>query len=563
MMDTKNLNGQRVAIYARYSSDNQRDASIDDQVRRCRSFVEAHGGAFDPDLVFADHAVSGASLQRPAFEKLMALVEARPRGVDVIVTEDLSRITRDFADGAMVFRKLQYLGVPLHGVADGIDTSARGAKMSFTLKNLLADMYLDELIDKTLRGMEGRALRGLSTGGLPFGYRSRAESDAHGVVVGHVIEVDDEQAPIVRRIFAEYRDGRSLAGIAGMLNAEAVPPPRAHTRHRRKGWVDSTVRAMLHNEKYVGEWTFKKRQWRKVPGTNIRRPRLRPEAEVMRQQREHLRIIPDEVWQAVQTRLHEVRTHYTKTADGRPKGRSAPGGSTPHLLSGLLICDRCGGVMVITGGNPARYYGCSEHHKRKTCQNRLSVRGDVAQRCILATLRARLASAEGIAYASQRIAELLGEARRTRGVELAERRGRLARTEDRIRGIINMMAEGDRSEYVASARRDLEAQAQQEKQAIVALERAATAPLRLSPPEEVMARVFDLEARLTQDVVRGREELRRLFKDGVIRLVPQGDHYVAQMGILPLTLLVPESTMPGPEGSPSRASYRGHCGGQI
>lgn len=156
----KSLRGLRPAIYARYSSDGQREASIEDQVRRVRVHLERLGGTFDPALVFADHAISGASLNRPAFEAMMAKVKARNREIDVILTEDISRVTRDFADGAMVFRELQYLGVPLIGVSDGIDTSVRGAKLSFMVKNLLSDMYLDDLRDKTLRGLEGRALAG-------------------------------------------------------------------------------------------------------------------------------------------------------------------------------------------------------------------------------------------------------------------------------------------------------------------------------------------------------------------------------------------------------------------
>src|SRR5436190_2171264 len=96
------LTGQRVAVYARFSSDQQRDSSIDDQVRRCREHVEREGGAIDPALVFADYAVSGASLARPGFEAMMSAVAGRQ--VDVIVTEDVSRITRDFADGAAPFK---------------------------------------------------------------------------------------------------------------------------------------------------------------------------------------------------------------------------------------------------------------------------------------------------------------------------------------------------------------------------------------------------------------------------------------------------------------------------
>lgn len=562
-MDARNLKGLRVAIYARYSSDNQREASIDDQVRRCRAHIENAGGTVDPDLIFADHAVSGASLNRPAFEKLMGLVEQKRRGIDVIVTEDVSRVTRSLADGMPLLAKLKYIGVPLIGVGDGIDTSARAAKVNFTIKNLLADMYLDELRDKTLRGLEGRALAGYSTGGLPYGYTSTPETDAQRRVIGHTIAIDEAQARVVRRVFDDYLAGRSFAAIATAFNAEGVPPPRAHTAHRRKGWVASTVRSILHNRSYIGAWTFKRREWQKVPGTNKRRPQPRAASEVMVMDRPHLRILDSSVWEAVQARLRAVHAHFTKTPDGKPKGRAAPGGSTPHLLSGLLVCGGCGAPMVITGGNPVRYYGCSDHHKRGTCPIRLSVREDVAQRRILGAVRQRLASDEGITYVRKRVAERLGEIRRNLDAQLAERRERLARTEHRIQGLVTFIADGDRSEAVVKALHDLEAQARDEKAAMAELERRASQPVRLPSPDEVLDRVFNLEARVTQDVLRGREALRRMFKGGEIRLHTQGTHYVARMGILPLVLLTPESAMPGSGVTPSRASYGEGCGGRI
>ncbi len=81
-MSTHILTDIRVAVYARYSSASQREASIEDQVRRCGDFIARAGGVVDPNLVFADHAVSGASLQRPAFEKLMSMVTAKHRQID-------------------------------------------------------------------------------------------------------------------------------------------------------------------------------------------------------------------------------------------------------------------------------------------------------------------------------------------------------------------------------------------------------------------------------------------------------------------------------------------------
>lgn len=155
-MSQPSLSTARVAIYARYSSDKQSETSIEDQVRRCRDHLQRAGADPSAAEVFSDFAISGASLKRPGFEAMMAAVE---RGVvEAIVTEDLSRISRDFADAAAIFKRLQFARVPLVGVADGIDTGAKHAKLSYTVKSLVADLYLDDLRDKTLRGLEGRAL---------------------------------------------------------------------------------------------------------------------------------------------------------------------------------------------------------------------------------------------------------------------------------------------------------------------------------------------------------------------------------------------------------------------
>ncbi len=303
-MQAAELSGKRVALYARFSSANQRESSIDDQFRRCREYVVARGGSVAEDLVFSDSAVSGASLRRPGFERMMALVEARQ--VDTIVTEDISRISRDLADSASLFKRLQYMRVELRGVADGINTGERSAKLTYTVKSLLSDMYLDDLRDKTLRGLEGRALAGFSTGGLPLGYRSSPVTDDRGQVRGHRIEIDEAGKATVTRIFTMYRDGCSHRDIALTLNVENVPTPRAKTRHRRHGWVATTIRDILRNEAYVGRWSFKKRQWVKLPGTNVRRYRARPEHEVIRDHRPELAIVAPELWEAVRARAAEV-----------------------------------------------------------------------------------------------------------------------------------------------------------------------------------------------------------------------------------------------------------------
>jgi hypothetical protein len=105
-------------------------------------------------------------------------------------------------------------------------------------------------------------------------------------------------------------------GIAALFNKEGVPPPRAHTKHRRKGWVASTIREILRNEAYIGVWRFKRKQWRKIPETPIRRYRLRPEPDVMTRQRPHLRIIDQDFG----TRLPLVGARLPPSTRARTRG---------------------------------------------------------------------------------------------------------------------------------------------------------------------------------------------------------------------------------------------------
>lgn len=536
-MSAGRFQGQRVAIYARFSSSLQREASIDDQVRRCREFIVANGGVVDPKLIFSDAAVSGSSLVRPAFERMIALVDRKPPGVDAIVAEDLSRITRDFADAANIFQRLRYLQIPLIGIADGVDTSSRNAKLTFTVKSLVADLYIDELRDRTLRGLEGRALAGFSTGGLPLGYRSAPVLDAFDRVIGHRIEIDPEGAAVVRRVFDEYIAGRSLEAIARLFNEENVPPPRARTRHRRKGWVASTIREMLRNEAYVGTWRYKQEQWVKVPGTNTRRPRKRAAEDVIVREYPERRVIPAEIWNATKKRIAEVRACYVP--GDRAKHATSSGKQNNYVLSGLLKCGRCGAPMTIHAGTSARYYRCSDAKKRGTCSNRLALREDVAKRRLLDALGERFRSPASLAYLRKKLAQRLGEISREATGELAERKARLARTEERIAGLVTFITQGDQSEYVRKALVDLEAQAKTEKTAIAELVAQAAKPIELPSADAVIAKSFDLERIIEKDPLRGREALKRLFAGGVIAVYPQPEgHYTAESRLFPLALVL-------------------------
>ena len=195
--------------------------------------------------------------------------------------------------------------------------------------------------------------------------------------------------------------------------------------------------------------------------------------------------------------------------------------------------------MTIFGGTgTAKRYRCSHQIHRGTCDNSLSVREDVARRCLLSGIRARLLRPKGLAFVRQEFAKRLGELKRGLDAELKDRRARLARTEDKIRGLIDFIAQGDRSEYVVSTMRDLEAHAKQEKAAIAELVRQARKPIALPSLAELTSSVGDLDALLEEDPIAGRQALHRLFRSGRIELHPQEDRvYLARSELLPLAAI--------------------------
>src|ERR1700732_2041630 len=151
----------RAVIYARYSSDLQREASIEDQIRLCRKRIEQDGWEYLH--AYTDRALSGASALRPAYQRL--LEDARHGQFDVVVAEALDRLSRDQEDVAGLFKRLHFAGVRLFTLAEGEIT-----ELHIGLKGTMNALFLKDLAEKVRRGLAGRIHQGRSGGGLCYGY---------------------------------------------------------------------------------------------------------------------------------------------------------------------------------------------------------------------------------------------------------------------------------------------------------------------------------------------------------------------------------------------------------
>ncbi len=524
-----------VAIYARFSSQLQSERSIEDQIRQAREYIARQGGAPDAAKVFADYAVSGSSLDRRGFEAMMLEVDAG--GVRVIVTEDMSRISRDIADSANLFKKLQYIGVPLIGIADGIDTSDRNAKLTFTMKSMAADMYIEDLRQKTLRGLEGRAHAGLATGNVAFGYYTVPIKNARDEVTGNRIEIHEAEAKILIRIFTAYRDGASLTGIAHALNRDGIPSPRVGTRHAAFGWGQSTIRAMLRNERYVGVWRFKEKQWMKVPGTNKRRPRARPEDEQIVHHRPELRIVDAVLWAVVQERIATIAKVYERGGERQPGVLRCP---SNFLLSGLLVCARCGSPMSISAGSSAAYYRCQTNKTKGTCDNSVSVREDITRLKVLGGIQDYMIAGDGLVKIRERLTVELANYRDRLESEISTRRLQIKATEMKLKSLGHAIGDGMEPKTIKATMVELEAHKAHQEAELESFIKASSGPRwQLPAVKEIEALMANLDSHLNTNPELGRAMLRRWLNDGLIKIDETADgEIVADIELMPGRIVI-------------------------
>src|SRR6056297_4086589 len=337
----------RAAIYARYSSDMQSEASIEDQVRLCREIAGADG--FSIAEVFSDAAISGGFLKnRPGMLDL--LERARSGEFEVVIAEALDRISRDQEDIAAIFKRLNHAGVRIVTLAEG-----EISELHIGLKGTMNALFLKDLAQKTRRGLRGRVEQGLSGGGNSYGYRVVRRLLADGSAATGEREIEPAEAEVVSRIFSEYVEGRSARKIAAGLNSDRIPSPRGGewnastihgSRQRRNG--------ILNNEMYVGRLVWNRQRFVKDPDTGKRQSRLNPSDDWITTDVPDLRIIDDETWLKAQT----LKARYASHAGNKRQTKK-------RLLTGLIKCGCCGGNMTIARKD--RYY-CAARREKGTCE---------------------------------------------------------------------------------------------------------------------------------------------------------------------------------------------------
>ncbi len=513
----------KVAIYARYSSENQSEKSIDDQIRVCKRYIKDNGLTFDERHIFVDKAISGSIIDRPGLQALQSAMEHKE--FDAVAVDDLSRLSRSNHQMLTLVLKFEYYQVKLISVSEGIITDNDNAKLGIHVRGLINELYLDDLKKKTMRGLEGQKLRGFSAGENVYGYYTKPVGElklnkkGQAKYEGMVHKIDPEEADIVRRIYKEFIGGKSISKIARKFNQDRIPTKRGYSG----GWNTSSISRILKNEKYTGLWIWRKSKNVRDPLTGKRKQVPRPKEEHLSIFKKELAIVDKETWEKAQKRWRELKGTWPvrkSMQEGQTKQKSYIYGSPSHLLAGLMRCYCCGGAIVLISGKGTGYYGCY-NAKRKTCSNKLLIPRKRLEKAIISELKEKILTRENVEYVYKKIERLIAKGLNEVPELIKKKNSQYEKLLSEIQNYLNFVKVGNFSKAVSEALKEAERRSDNLKEEIKSLEFQKQNAFQSPPKEWIDHRLDDLHETLNKNTVSSALVLKGIL--GTIQLEPVSD----------------------------------------
>ncbi|MCC6963733.1 MAG: recombinase family protein [candidate division Zixibacteria bacterium] len=513
----------RCAIYARYSDESQNPKSTTDQISQCREYITSRGWTVGPSQIYSDDAVSGSVLNRAAYIHMKAA--ALTGAFAYIVVDDLSRLGRNAAECLHVYQEFTTAGVNIAAIADGIDSAVESSKLPYYFKSITNEIFLDDLKAKIVRGLKGQVLRGYSAGGRVYGYDTKPDwiepeqYDKFGRRRRHGVRVviNPREAAVVLRIFQLFAQGIGYRHIASTLNAEQIESPHSGCGHRSGYWQSSTIRAMLKQPKYVGDWTWNRTKWNKKNATGKRLARLNPASAWVHHRCEDLRIVPPSLWQQVQNRLSQS------------SARTSPGNRKSFALSGLLTCANCGSKLVIVKSRGVQTYACNRHRSGGpfACSSTARLPRREAEQSIFAELKSLLLNQESLSRIASHVREFLRRSEKPTPASTPSLKRRERQLSAALQRLLEAIEDGQGSQLIVERIRQREAELFEIREQITASTgRAAGAsshpaadPDSDTTTTQIAKYIFQLET-LIDESISGNSRLLTEFNALLKRLIP-------------------------------------------
>ena len=352
-LEISNPMDYHAALYIRLSKEDESEGpsqSVQNQESLLREFVQEHRlTVFD---TYVDDGWSGTNFDRPSFQRMIADIEAKK--VNMVITKDLSRLGRDYImTGHYMERYFPEHRVRYISLLDGIDTGVDSTANDITpFRAIMNDMYAKDISKKIKSVKRDKQRKGQFIGGKPvYGYKMHPTEK-------NKIVIDEEVAPIVRRIFALALSGMSCRNIATLLNQEGVPTPATYAGLpvARPGpytglWSSERISDMLQNETYIGNMV----QGRSVKISYKSKKCLKQNpANWVVVEGTHEPLVDRETFQKVRMLVNSRRHTRSRTYD--------------FLLKGLIFCHECGYPLTVLNrknskGEDVLYFVCRTYQR--------------------------------------------------------------------------------------------------------------------------------------------------------------------------------------------------------
>ena len=425
----------RAVIYARFSSDMQREESIDAQVRACTAYAKRQGYVVVD--TYKDEAKSGReTTKRDGYNQMLA--DAMEDKFDVIIFHKIDRNSRNELNYFIFKDKLEKLGIRYEYAAQPIDAMSPEGQMMEGMLVSMAAYYSRNLAKETKKGMNENAYKALFNGGCPpLGYR----------IVDKKYVVDEQEAAAVRLIFKLYLEGNGYAAICQALSI------KGYTTRSGRDFTKNTLHDILLNEKYVGTYTFNK-----IPrkGKRNMHSKVRPEDFISIEDALPA-IISKEDFAAVKFKMernHRRAAAYTAKAT--------------YLLSGKVFCGHCGSAMV---GHRLRhrycYYGCTRKEQLPTskCPQKY-IRAEVLEHWVLQILERVVFTVGGMRRIADYIANAYQQEEANKENNKAVLAQRKAAAERKLNNIYKLFEEGEADEFDHQRLKNIKAELREINKAI-------------------------------------------------------------------------------------------------
>lgn len=400
-------------IYARYSCENQREESIEGQLRQCTAFAERSG--ITVVGTYIDRAFSAKTDKRPDFQRMIK--DSARKSFDAIIVWKLDRFARNRYDSATYKSKLKKNGVRVVSATESISEGSEGILLESVLEGM-AEYYSADLSEKVVRGHMENAYKCKFNGGtLPIGFT--VDKEQHYLL-------DPLTAPLVHQAFVDYAEGKMMHEIADDLNRKGVVP-----YHGKKNSV-TTVSSMLQNRRYLGEYRYRDHV---VPGGIPR-------------------IVEDDLFERVQETLAK-----NKKAPAHHKAED------DYILSTKLFCGSCSSMMFGESGTSRQqikyhYYKCASNKKHTGC-TRKAVKKKWIEDIVINAVHDMLVDKDLIKRMADKIVTILESENNT--VPLLKKE--LAEAKKGIENLVNAVQHGIFSESTQQRLTELEARSKElEKQ---------------------------------------------------------------------------------------------------